>query len=76
MKQKVTFREKYDDLFSKRKAKNEKEKIIPGCMVPSVGFQFLYFFCFNAVFVNRKSDYIDISVSGYIFKIQESRNAC
>ena len=46
MKQKVTFREKYDDLFSKRKAKNEKEKIIPGCMVPSVGFEFLYFFLY------------------------------
>ena len=45
MKPKVTFREKYDDLFSKSRKKtnkkNEKEKIIPGCLVPSDGFDLL-----------------------------------
>ena len=44
MKQKITFREKYDDLFSKKRNLNKKKeepKIIPGCLVPSLGSKIL-----------------------------------
>ena len=59
MKQKVKFRDKYDDLFNKKRNKKlqkNEEKIIPGCLVPS--------------------DYVNVSVSGHIFKILESRESC